>query len=472
MWILALEASTTSAKAMLYDTVTGTWEEKTRPYGKMNCQEGLHDPDRVLNCMADIGREISRGKKADIISLSGAWHSVLLCTRELKPATPVYPWSATHAAKVCKRLRQDKAFVDEYYHRTGCMVNATYPLFKLLYLKEQGFATEQHFILDQGTYNNYRLTGQMASTRCLMSGSGLMNIHTREYDETYLDMAGLRKEQLARLTEWEDTVPLSKEGAVLLGQREGTPVILTNSDGGLNQIGVGAVKEDIMTFSAGTSGAMRLSTKAPVIPASKGTWCYLSPTGWLSGAATAGCCNCIDWFKNQVAGRQVTYKELEQDSSHIMNTPVFLPFLYGERCPGWDDERSGGFSRLRPRHTMTDMYRGVQQGVLFHLFHCYQILTRAAGIPEKIKLSGGILHSLIWSQMCADIFGRELEIDESKQSSLMGAVVLARVKTGGLSDIRDYTPEIKRIICPDLDKTRVYKDKFEEFLTVYREGLR
>ena len=35
MRILALEASTTSAKAMLYDTKSRTYEEKIKAYGKM-----------------------------------------------------------------------------------------------------------------------------------------------------------------------------------------------------------------------------------------------------------------------------------------------------------------------------------------------------------------------------------------------------------------------------------------------------
>lgn len=472
MWILALEASTTSGKAMLYNTITGKLEEKTRPYGEMNCQEGLHDPEAVFTCMAEIGREIAQGKKADVISLSSAWHSVMLCDREVKPITPLYPWSSTHAAKVCKKLREEKAFVEQYYERTGCMVNGTYPIFKLLYLKEQGFALDKYLIMDQGTYNNYRLTGYRVSSRCLMSGSGFMDIHSREYHKQYVDMVGIRTEQLPQLAGDKETFPLSKQGASLLGQRAGTPVILTNSDGGLNQIGVGAIKENIMTFSVGTSGAMRLSTKAPIIPQSKGTWCYLSPAGWLSGAATAGCCNCVDWFKNQVAGKGVTYGELEKDSHKIKDTPIFLPFLFGERCPGWNDQRTAGFAHLKPGHTVTDMYRGVQQGILYHLYHCYNILTEAAGIPKQIKLSGGILHSSVWTQMCADIFGMEMEIDESKQSSLMGAVVLARERVGDLADIRDYAPEVKNIIRPNLDKTQVYQEKFQDFLEVYKKGVR
>lgn len=467
MRILALEASTTSAKAMLYDTKSRTYEEKIKAYGKMYDEEVLHDADKVFDCMAKIGRELAGGREISIISLSGTWHSVLLCDRRMRPATPVYPWSYTGAAPLCGRLREDASFVEDYYQKTGCMVNATYPFFKLLFLREQGYDLKDYYIMGQGTYNTYRLTGERVASRCMISGTGLMNIHTREYDDEILKMAGIARSQLSRLTESNHTQPLSEEGARILGLRPGIPVIVANSDGGLNQIGVGAIKENVMTFSVGTSGAMRISTAKPMIPKSPSTWCYLSPKGWLSGAATAGCCNCIDWFVEHVAAGRTDYSQLEQGEDEILDTPIFLPFLFGERCPGWNDKRGGGFAGLKAGHDIKDMYRGVQQGILFNLYHCYRLLTEVAGEPEKIKLSGGILHSRVWTQMCADIFGKEMEIDQSKQSSLMGAVILAREIIGDLKDISDYEPSVKTTVRPDMARNERYRKQFERYLQMY-----
>ena len=173
MRILALEASTTSAKAMLYDTKSRTYEEKIKAYGKMYDEEVLHDADKVFDCMAKIGRELAEGREISIISLSGTWHSVLLCDRRMRPATPVYPWSYTGAAPLCGRLREDAGFVEDYYQKTGCMVNATYPFFKLLFLREQGYDLKDYYIMGQGTYNTYRLTGERVASRCMISGQGL-----------------------------------------------------------------------------------------------------------------------------------------------------------------------------------------------------------------------------------------------------------------------------------------------------------
>ena len=52
-----------------------------------------------------------------------------------------------------------------------------------------------------------------------------------------------------------------KEGAALLGQKEGIPVVPAYPDGALNQIGSGALEQGIMSFSVGTSTAIRITAQ-------------------------------------------------------------------------------------------------------------------------------------------------------------------------------------------------------------------
>lgn len=433
MQILALEASTTSAKAMLYDTETGNFEEKIKAYGKMYEEEVLHNADTVFDCMVEIGKELAKGRDISIIALGGTWHSVLLCDRDMKPVTPVYPWTYTGAAQLCSELREDEKFVESYYHRTGCMVHATYPFFKLLLLKKQGYRLEDYYIMGQGSYNTYRLTGKRVVSRCMVSGAGLLNTHTREYDEESMKMAGVRAEQFSRLVESNHTELLSEEGAKLLGVKAKIPVVVANSDGGLNQIGVGAIRENVMTFSVGTSGAMRISTGKPVVPDKPSTWCYLSPKGWLCGAATAGCCNCIDWFVEHVACGQVNYSQLERGEEKILETPVFLPFLFGERCPGWDDEREGDSSVCGQSMTLpicTGQYN----------MEFYLICIIVTGFLQKWRAS---LCRLSFPEVfCIRVCGRRcVRIFSEKKWKLMN---LNRVRLWGLLRWQEKLSEIFR----------------------------
>lgn len=464
---MALESSTSSAKALLYDTEKKISSVKTRQYPVMFENESVHDARIVFREMLGVAREVIEGNAdIDMISLGGTWHSLCLFGKDMNPQIPALPWCYTGASDICRALRMQRDYVDFYYHRTGCMVNAIYPFYKLMLLKQLGFNLEDYKIGGQGVYNTFMMTGRYAATECTVSGTGLMNIHSRGYDPLLLRELGISVTALPEIVPYDATYPIKKEIADYLGVRRGTPVIPSNSDGGLNQIGVGALKKGVMTFSVGTSGAIRLTTDQPIIPDQPSIWCYRSPKSWLSGAATSGACNCVDWFKTEFAFND-TYQELESEFRADGDTPVFLPFIFGERCPGWRDDRRGGFENLQNYHTKKDMYTAVQEGVLFNLFQCYETLTKTNGEPEHIKLSGGILNSCAWTQMCADIFQKKLEIDRQPQSSLMGGVVLGMELLGVIRRAEDFLTEPAGEIKPNPERAEIYLERYRRYKEYY-----
>ncbi len=466
MEILALEASTTSVKAMLYHTDTHTFDVLTREHSA-TVDAAHRDAAEICAAVLALGREIAAGKRVDMISLCGTWHNLLVCDGQMNPLTPAYFWDFGGAAALCDQLRQDKAYTRDYYNRTGCMVNAIYPFFKLKWLLGQRPELRSQRFLSMGAYLTWTLTGQRVNSPCFLSGSGLLNTHTWKYDDTLWTELGLRPEQFCELVDYNAAYPLTAQAAEALGLKAGIPVIAANPDGAMNQTGAGALRPGVATLSIGTSGAMRMTCDKPVLPDPPSTWCYLSPKGWLSGAAVNGCCSCIDWARHKLFPAGTTYEQMEQGVSDGEDTPVFLPFLFGERCPGWNSERRGGFSSLAPHHSVADLYLAVQEGVLFNLYQCYTALTAIAGTPHEIKLSGGILNSKRWLQMCADIFGCTMTLDTAQHGSLLGACVVAMEKLGVLADARDYVPSHAGTVEPDPAKADLYQRKFERYLTHY-----
>jgi len=452
---------------MLYDTANRTYETETKAYPVYYGDPTLHDAEGVFLETAAVGKKLCAGRKIDAIALSGVWHSVMLCSADFTPETPVYLWSNTEAADICRQLRKDDGYTRNFYRKTGCMVNAIYPAFKLKLLRERGLRLEDYTIAGQGTYNNFRLTGKKIVTDCMASGSGLYDIHEKRFDKSILDELDVSESNLAGLVTYRDNYPLTEDGAGLLGLEAGIPVIPSCPDGALNQIGSGALSEGVMTISIGTSGALRLAASKPVLPEIPSTWCYLSPKTWLSGAAISGCCNCVDWCKDKLFGPDITYAAVESTLDKTDDTPVFLPFLYGERSPGWQDERRAGFLGVMPSHSRNDLYHAVLEGVLFNLYQCYEVLTKINGVPRRIKLSGGILNSPFWSQMCADIFGMDMDVDNAKQGSLMGAAALGLEKLGVIADIAEFKTDTDKVITPNPEMKEIYAGKYERYLEYY-----
>ena len=261
--------------------------------------------------------------------------------------------------------------------------------------------------------------------------------------------------------------PILPEMARRLGVAEGVPVVPAYSDGALNQIGSNAIRPDIMTLSVGTSGAVRLVSDEARVSKTQGHWCYRGVDRWMVGAATAGAGNCISWLKKRALFNRWDYKFLDRNMLVQENTPVFLPFLTGERCPGWNDQRSGGFYELKPSMDIRDLYRAVGEGVLFNLFQCYCELTSIAPPPRRIIVSGGILNSKNWCQMLADIFQQEIALSETQHASSLGGVALALRVAGGLDRLEDFTFDQQTPMHPRPEAKDYYRKQYSRYLDYY-----
>lgn len=474
MYVLALETSTSSAKAMLCDVEAGTVTTAGAPYPPEICKDGMTDTRRVFEMACDLGRRLAAGKPVCAVALSATWCSVSVCDEAMRPATPTYNWNYMGPSNMCREVRANQELALTLYGRTGCMPHVTYPREILRYLGGRGVSLDGKLLPSQGAYNFYRLTGEFMESVCSVSGAGFINMHTLDYDDFALDYCGAKPDQFGTLCRYTQTRPLTEEGARLLGVDAGIPVVPAHADGALNQIGDGAAKKGHMTLSVGTSAALRLTTDKPVLPKEHSLWCYYGATDYIAGAATAGACNCINWFKDVFLKGMFSFEQLEIGVQETVNPPCFLPFLFGERCPGWRDDRLGVFSSIRPEHTISDLYLSVQQGILFGLFQCYEMLTANMGEPASIFLSGGILHSTRWINMAADLFGREMLVSENADSSLMGATLLGMHAAGAVSDIVNFeypSASSRARITPDERQTRRLRGLYAAYLDGYDRSM-
>lgn len=471
MRVLVLESSTTSAKAMLYDSKVGVVRVCAQTYDPRYNHDGMQDAAYVMKETFRMGREAAQGEVVDYITVGGVWHSVVCCDKDGSALTPVYSWSYTGAAAYTRQLRQDRAYTLDYYRRSGCVPHVTYTPFKLRYLQQaEGLDLKDKQCWEQSAYNYFHLTGVAVTTASTASGGGLIRLGTTDYDPQTLEEIGITQDQLPLLRTYRESAPLSKAGAELLGLKEGIPVMPPLPDGALNQVGAAALEPGgPMTLSVGTSGALRLSIGKPLLSDPPGTWCYLAPTPWwITGAATAGACNCLDWALERYFPAGTGHPEAQQAPvpEHL---PVFLPFLYGERCPGWRDDRPAALPDLTGAHTGQDIYYGMMQGVLFNLYQCYRILCGLnGGEPETIQLSGGILRSPLWTQMCCDVFGRDMSCPDMEQASMMGAAALALEAGGELASNQDLPQSAARTVAFRPEAHQRYLRAFEEYLDWYQ----
>ncbi|MBQ3865181.1 MAG: hypothetical protein II781_05015 [Clostridia bacterium] len=473
MYVLALEASTSSAKAMVFSPDEGQLALSAVPYSKDIGDIVTLDADGVFECMLEAGKQAvaKAGKPISAIGFSTIWHSLLFTDEHLRPLGRAWTWANTQASATASSVRQDSETASYLYQRTGCVPHSLFPLMQYLHqLKTKPELADRRICLSSlSAYLLYRLTGEYRYSLSNAAGSGMLNIHTLQWDEEILSRYGIFREKLIPLCEPDDSFPLSREAAAYMGLPV-IPVAAGGSDGALNQIGAGALLPGRMTFSVGTSGAIRVSSPYPILPDHPSTWCYYAAEGLrIAGAATNGACNSVDWFRALVGNPSFDSLEnaVRTEKDRLREAPIFLPFQWGERCPGWNDRRLGGFINLHGDDTLGTCYYAVLEGVLMNLKHCFTILTEVAGMPDVIYLSGGIAHSSIWPQMAADIFGKTLMLSEIENASCLGAAALALKAAGGLETLTDFTPPAGIPIVPDADRVILMNERFKQYLSAY-----
>jgi len=478
MQILVLEASTASAKAMLYKSDAGVLATLPLNYSAAAGDTITLDADKVVAETLLAGRRLLAENgvdKVDMVATGSIWgHSLVMLDQKKRPVSPLFTWADTRAAATTARYRQDDDFYTALYHRTGCPIHTTYTLWKYIHEKESGNAAAAAFIAALPDYLFLRLTNRFAVSRSTASGGGFLNLYTLAWDEEALKVAGINDQQLPALVDPEYTAPLAGEAAAALGLPAGTPVLITGADGCMNQVAAGACGDNIMTMSVGTSAALRLTTAAPLLAARPSTWCYVGVENtWIVGSATAGAGNCVDWIGKKILGAhsELTLEDLGRgaETAAKPDAPIFLPFLAGERCPGWDDKKTAMFCGLRLHSDIYQLYYAVLEGVLFNLKQCYDLTVPIVGrTPKFISASGGIEKSSYWLTMAASIFGLPVYVDGLLHASLLGVAYMGLKAAGELKSVKDVKPLCKRRIDPDAGQRDLYLQRFARYMDHYR----
>src|SRR5690554_3580671 len=397
MNVIGLEVSTSAAKCILFSLEEGVIKTVSVKFGE-GAKTLAVDPQEVLISAKEALTRVvkSTDRPISAVGLGGAWHSLLLLDEKRVPLGTIYTWADVSASLTVEQLKKDREFVLGCYRRTGNMVHAMYPVWKYYHLQitQPEIIKKTRYISSQLEYVFEHLTAETGVSKCLASAGGFFNIHQLDWDAELLKFVNLDRSQFAELKEPPYAAGLRAEVAKETGLPVGIPVTVGYADGAMNQVGIGGDREGIMSFSVGTSAAIRMVSPQPITPDTPSTWCYYLYHGKrLIGASTQGACSCVDWFLNNLPSNVRSYDLLEEAASKIKieNAPFFLPFLFGERCPGWQDKRLGNFMDLKPDHGLGDLYFAILEGVLFNVYHCYQLLTEIGGVPEKIMISGGII---------------------------------------------------------------------------------
>ena len=110
------------------------------------------------------------------------------------------------------------------------------------------------------------------------------------------------------------------------------------------------------------------------------------------------------------------------------------------------------------------------EGVALSLRHNLEVAKEAGAEVSVLRAMGGSANSLLWTQIKADVTGKEILVPSSDTATTLGAVILAGVGIGmykSFEEAVDKTVEIKRSHKPDPANREVYDRNYETYLKLY-----
>ena len=421
------------------------------------------------------------------ISFSAAMHTLLLVNEHNQPITPLYTWADNRSDRWCEKVR---SHFPNLYQNTGLPIHPMSPVVKLAWLQAQqpDVFERANRVVSIKEYVLHRWCDEWVIDLSIASTTGFLNLASRQWDKDALRAAGIRTEQLSHIVPTTHQLSLKEEMAQKMSIATNTPVIVGASDGPLSNLGVGAITPGKAAITLGTSGAVRQIVSKPKTAKTAQLFCYaLTEDLWVMGGAVNNGGIALQWTRDSLAPYSVppdkrsqptaepsasTYERLTEMASRIAPGAeglIFHPHILGERAPLWNAEARANFFGLGHHHTQDHLVRAVMEGVLYNLATVFDALETAGGKVDMLIASGGFAHSVLWQQMLADIFDREVVIPKVIESSAFGAAVIALVALGEWSDLAQIEA------CVEIAHTRSPMAKnvkrYQKLLTVYKDLL-
>ena len=488
-WYLGIDLGTGSCKSVVIDAESRLLGFGAQVYSSTeNKGHGEQEPEELIHAMVRSVRIAieAAGVSADAcqaLSIGGAYHSLIAMDRSDAPLTGVMTWVDDRATKQAREIRESHG-VEAVYRQSGCPVHGMYPLYKIIWLREERpeiFSRAVRFISAK-EYVIKRLTGEYLVDFGIAGGTALLNTHSLEWDAQSLDLAGIRSSQLSSLASPRQVLKgLNSELAGQMGISQETPLVLGSADAVNSSLGAGAVKWGQATCMIGTSGAFRILAPRVMLDAKARSWCYAIDEGhWLVGGAINNGGLALTWLQNafnqmlqsQAKDARLSIDEVIASASQVRpgaDGLICLPFFAGERSPYWNMNARGVFFGLSLDHDARHLARSLMEGVAYRLRSIRDTLDDLGVEVSEIRASGGFTHSDLWPQIIASVLNHDLVIPANGETSSLGAAFWALLGSGVVERFEDLQPlvAITKTYKPQSQDAELYDSLYRIYMDLY-----
>jgi autoinducer 2 (AI-2) kinase len=381
----------------------------------------------------------------------------------------------------------------EIYERAGDWVAITAPARFLWIARHQPevFASIAHVGM-LGDWILTKLSGRFVTEPSLGSSSGMFELAQRDWSDRVLELCGLDRSVFPPVVEGGTIIgAVTEHAAEQTGLRAGTPVVAGGADTQLALLGLGSTQPGRFTIVGGSFWQHTVVLDSALIDSAARlrTLCHTLPDQWMMEGIGFYCGIVMRWFRDAFCELESieaardgldVYAVLEQRASSVPPgshgvVGIFSNVMQANR---WVHASPGflGFDVANPgRAGRIECFRAIEESAAYVSRAHLRIVEEVAGIEvEDVVLAGGAAKGILWPQIIADTLGLPVRIPVVKESTALGAAILAGVGVGLFDDAAGTARRLARIdrtVVPDPDAVGAYDELYHRWSELYRRSL-
>ncbi len=490
-YLLGVDVGSSSVKASLVDVESGEiassafYPEKEAPIMAVKAGWAEQDPqmwweNAKLSLKKVMNETGAKGEDILAIGISYQMHGLVCVDKAHKVLRPSIIWCDSRAVPYGERAFRDLGAELCLGHLLNSPGNFTAA--KLAWVKENEPALFDRIdkIMLPGDYIAMKLSGEVKTTISGLSEGMLWDFKTKKPAKFLLDYFGFDENMLA------DIVPtfaiqsvVSKEAAVELGLKEGTPISYRAGDQPNNAVSLNVFNPGEIASTAGTSGVVygvlgdvNYDTKSRV-----NTFAHANYTTELDRLGVLLCINGTG-ILNAWVHRNITpnmgYAEMNDMAAGV---PIgsegvkIIPFGNGAERVLENREVGCSVHGLNfNNHNQAHLVRAAQEGIVFSFCYGMEIMQNMGMELNKIHAGrANMFLSPLFRDTLAGVSGATIELYETDGS--VGAAKGAGIGAGIYKDNNEAFATLKKlaVIEPDEKKRDEYLNAYAEWKAILKD---
>ncbi len=433
--VLGIDVGTQSVKTIFYDfTIKRIVAESSAPLELISADDGTRAQkaqwwiDAIKDCLAKVDTKIKNSVLA--IGVSGQQHGFVPLGKGENVLYDVKLWCDTSTSAECKEITYACGGEDKVLAESGNLILPGYTASKIVWLKNNKpeLYKKLETILLPHDYINFFLTGNKVMEYGDASGTGFLNIKSRQWSEKILQAMDSKTHLIDKLPKLiSSEMPCGKIKTNIaheLGLPKETIVSSGGGDNMMGAIGTGAVKNGIVTMSLGTSGTLYGYSDKPITDKSLAGFCS-STGGYLPLLCTMNCTVSLELSRALLNTKISELDKILSKTKPGSEGVITLPFYNGERSPNLPNGKGCILGLNMNNMNKENILRSSMEAAIFGMRFGLDNLRKLGFKPKEIRLTGGGSKSKIWRQMASDIFNLPIVVPEIQEAAAFGAALQA-----------------------------------------------